>query len=233
MKPTITVYGENREQIGMTFPRRAKSMVKDARATWVDDSYTAIILRPGNADISLKDESRIKDFYRDADDKVLHASPFEIIKRSKRRTRMLHIAFSVLLWGIALVSFVAISRALGYNRFTFDPRYWGWTWLIFVFAAVVECSAEIFFCRKELAVLDETIDLRQVNPNRDGDLNLHQYKRRLITKIRIMSSAAVWLPLTIFYFLGGYVMELWHVLWVVFIVGVLYEFTNIFTIKRR
>jgi len=262
MKPQIIIYNENRTKIGATYPRRAKQLVSNSKAKWLDDSHKAIEMLPlaanaeggiemdvdkiyaiegaenGDRDaqkptdgISRK-KSIIMDVYRDDVDEVLRSSPFEIIKKSKRRTRMLHISFSAVLWSGALLVFLAVNQFLGYTNFTLNPREMSGTWLIFVFAALIECAVEIFFSRKELAVLNENIDLRQVNPNND-DLDLRGYKKRLTRKIRIMSSAVIWIPLTLFFFLSGYVFGNWDIVWIVLLFGVFLEFLMLFIRRLR
>jgi len=47
MEPEITVFDNNRNQIGKTFARRAKQLVGKGRAVWSDDSQRAVILAAG------------------------------------------------------------------------------------------------------------------------------------------------------------------------------------------
>ena len=181
-----------------------------------------------------KDKSLIINAYRDSAKVVLHSSPFEIIKKSKRRTRELHTAFSIVLWSGAAILYVIVNYLLGYREFTLNPAKLSSTWLIFVFAALAECLVEIFFCKKELAVLNENIDLRQIDPNKkDGDLNLRSYQKSLTRKIRIMSSAVMWISLTIIFFVGGYMFYWWNILWIVFLLGIFVEFLLNFIKKLK
>jgi uncharacterized membrane protein YecN with MAPEG domain len=143
---------------------------------------------------------------------------------------MLHISFSAVLWTGTLIVFVIVNQLLGYTGFTLNPRDMAGTWLIFVIAAFIECAVEIFFSRKELTVLSENIDLRQINPAND-DLDLRGYKKRLIRKIRIMSSAVIWIPLALLFFFNGYVFGNWGIVWIVFLFGVFFELLMHF-IKR-
>ena len=261
MKPKIIVYDEERVKVGTTYPRRAKQLVSNLKAKWLDESHSAIELLPPTANVEggitmngggcaveatksedsntqelsegiSKKKSIILDVYRDDVEEVLRSSPFEIIKKSKRRTRMLHISFSAVLWSGTLLVFFVVNHLLGYRDFTLNPRAMSGTWLIFVFAALIECAAEIFFSRKELSVLGESIDLRQINPNND-DLDLHGYKRALTRKIRIMSSAVIWIPLALFFFLSGYIFGNWGIVWIVFSFGVFVEFLMHFIRKLK
>lgn len=248
----IVVNDENHMKIGHTFPRRAKQLVSKRRAAWSDQSHSEIILMPLKTEgvkveqtmnrqeckaipiARMKDNSIIKNAYREDADVILSSTPVEIIKRSKRRTRELHAAFSVVLWSGAAILYVIVNYLIGNRTFTVNPAEVSWTWLIFVFAALIECAVEIFFCRKELAVLDENIDLRQINPNKkDSDLDLRAYQKSLTRKIRIMSSAVMWIPLVIIFFIGGYAFDLWGVLWIIFLFGLFVEFLLNFMKKLR
>ncbi|MCL2603154.1 MAG: hypothetical protein FWD90_01590 [Defluviitaleaceae bacterium] len=231
MKPSIIVYNENRAKIGATYPKRAKQLVINAKARWLDEERNAVVLLPlafegrGGTkmnEVRTKKRSLVMDLYRDDEDTILTSSPLDIIRKSKHRTRMLHILFSAILWTSALLVFIAINQAMGYTGFTLNPRDMAGTWLVFVFAALIECAAEIYFSRKELAVLSENIDLRQVNPKND-DMDLRGYRKKLIRKIKVMSSAVIWLPLSIFFFLSGYIFGNWGIVWLVFLLGVLIE----------
>ncbi|MDR2751729.1 MAG: hypothetical protein LBC41_13810 [Clostridiales bacterium] len=260
MTKRVNILDEKLMPVGLTFPRRAKQLVAKDKATWFNDEHTAILLSSAKPESCEKTEgadimetakvasgadattelkapkkSIVKDAYRDTESKVLSSSPVEIIKKSKKRTRELHNAFSLVLWtGAALVYFIA-NFFLG-NTFSlsFDMSSLSPTWLIFVVASIIECSAEIFFCHKELAVLIENIDLRQINPkNKTGDIDLHSYKNQLTRKIRIMSSAAVWLPVTLCYFLTGYIYDAWTTTWVLFVLAAFSEIVRNFVTKLK
>jgi len=223
----IIVNDENNKKIGSTFPRRARQLVGRNKARWADEAHTEIILRSGE-DIRTKSEtggieSIVRDAYRDSVVAVLEASPFEIIKKSKRRTRELHAAFSLLLWLGAAILYFVWNYLIGNRMMMLNPADWSSTWLIFVFAAFIECLAEKYFSRRELDVLDENIDIRQVNPANDGDLDLRGYRKKLKRKIRLTTSAALWLPLALVFFFGGYAFDMWNVAWIVFPVGLLIE----------
>jgi len=261
MKPQIIVYDGKRIKVGTTYPRRAKQLVSNSKAKWLDELHSSIELLPPTANVegglamnggsyaiettkcggsdtqeiaegTSKKKSIILDVYRDDAEEVLRSSPFEIIKKSKRRTRMLHISFSAVLWSGTLLVFFVVNHVLGNRDFTMNPREMSGTWLIFVFAALIECATEIFFSRKELSVLSENIDLRQINPNHD-DLDLRGYKSALNRKIRIMSSAVVWIPLALFFFLSGYIFGNWNIVWIIFSFGVFVEFSMHFIRKLK
>ena len=255
----ISVNDENRVKIGKTFPRRAKQLVNKNRARWIDHTHTEIMLMPSKMEgkqmaaetINMEEsppdaksvlelgeirkKSIIKDVYRDEVDLILSSLPFDIIKKSKRRTRELNIAFSIVLWSGAAIFYIVLNYFLGNRTFTFAPAEISSTWLIFIFAALIECMVEIFFCKKELAVLNENIDLRQINPARakDGDLDLRKYQKSLTRKIRVMTSAVMWIPLTLIFFAGGYIFNLWNVLWVIFLFGLFVEFLFNFIRKLK
>ncbi|MCL2398646.1 MAG: hypothetical protein FWC91_02735 [Defluviitaleaceae bacterium] len=169
-------------------------------------------------------KSIIKSAYRDDVSVVMRSSPIEIIKNSKKRTRKLHTAFSAVLWSGALLTYFVVNLLiLGNTTFTLNPRELSASWLIFVFAALFECCVEIYFSGKELEVLNENIDLRQINPNKVMDLDLYGYKKSLMRKIRIMTSAVIWIPLILVFFVGGYLFGNWNILWLVFALGIFFE----------
>ena len=175
----------------------------------------------------------VTDAYRDEASVVLTSTPVEIIRKSKRHTRELHTAFSAMLWVGAAVLYFGISYLTGNRSITFNPAEWGWTWLIFVVAAFIECGAEVYFCRKELVVLNENIDLRQINPATtiSGDLDLRGYQKSLNRKIIIMTHCMLWLPLVLLYLVCGYAFSLWHVAWVVLVAGLFVELVRNFMRK--
>lgn len=255
----IVIRNENNVRLGIVFPRRAKQLVSKKKARWLDEAHTEIILLSSETggikmdmkidnhvnelfgDISessaihdLKEKkSIVKDAYRDSPSVVLRSSPVEIIKKSKRRTRELHAAFSAVLWVGAALLYFGLSFLFGFTHWTWKVYELTWTWLVFAFAALIECGAEIYFCRKELGVLNENIDLRQVNPANGGDFDLRSYQKKLTSKIRMMSSAALWIPLVIVYFACGYAFNLWGVAWIVFVFAVFFELVMNFIRKLK
>jgi len=170
-----------------------------------------------------REKSIVKDAYRENVSVVMRSSPFDIIKRSKKQTRMLHIAFSAVLWTGALLVYLVANYFLGNMYFTLDPERLSGTWLIFIFALLIECSVEIYFSKKELEVLSENIDLRQINPNHRGDMDLRGYQKRLIRKISVMTHAVVWIPLVLLFFIAGYSFDRWNVIWMLLLLGVFVE----------
>ena len=227
----IIVNDENHVKIGNTFPRRAKQLVSKQKAKWLDTAHTEIILMPTetkgtktNTDVISLTDKIVKEEYRDSESVILRSSPLEIIKKSKRRTRELHTAVSLVLWVSAAIVYLLLNFILGNTNFTLNPAELSSTWLIFVFAALFECLLEVYFCNKELDVLNENIDLRQINPlKKDGDLDLFAYQKKLKFKIRLMQSAAIWIPLVLIFFLSGYLFGIWGVTWIVFLFGLLFE----------
>ena len=228
MKPQIIIYDENNIEIGATFPRRAKNLIKNSKARWLDELQNAIIMLPKG---QIK-KSIVMDAYRDSADIVLESSPFEIIAKSKKRTRELHIAFSAVLWTSTLLLYLVINYLQGARYFTLDPQRMSGTWLLFVTAALIECCVEIYFSRKELAVLKENIDLRQINPARD-EMHLWDYQKKLTRKIRLMFSAVIWIPLFLLFFLGGYLFSMWNLVWIVLLCGVFFELMMNFLNKLK
>jgi len=170
-----------------------------------------------------REKSFVKDTYRENVSVVVRSTPFEIIKRSKKQTRVLHITFSAVLWSGALLIYLIVNYLLGNMYFTLDPERLSGTWLIFAFALLIECSVEIYFSKKELEVLSENIDLRQINPNNRGDLDLRGYQRRLTRKIRVMTHAVVWIPLVLLFFVVGYSSGRWNIIGIVLLFGVFVE----------
>jgi|GEM_PF-1668715 len=305
MKPTIVIYDEALGQIGTTFPRRAKALIKSGRAKWKNEKEDAIILFTALAKYERQDEAdheddimdlidgdvrkminrvfaavpisdditqikqdcmtrmttklsyliadgmnremaltqlaeesegmrnqvqvlkkkptRITKAYRDEPGAVIKRAPIDIIKQSKKGTRHLHILASIILWTSTLVLFHLMNQLLGYTRLQLNPARMSWTWLIFIGGGFLECLIELVFSRKELEVLSETIDLRQINPHKSGDLDLKAYRRRLIKKIRIMTSCVVWIPLVLMYFISGYAFRAWSIAWLLIVPGALFE----------
>ncbi len=179
-------------------------------------------------------KSIVKDAYRDKASVVLHSAPFEIIKKSKKRTRELHLAFSAVLWFGASIIYFSLSYILGYRSLSRSFSELSWTWLIFILAAIIECSVEIYFSKKELDVLNENIDLRQINPlKKDGDLDLRKYQKSLTRKIKVMSKAVFWISLIFIYFIAGYAFNLWNVAWIIFVIGIFYELLRNFLKKLK
>ena len=170
-----------------------------------------------------KEKSLVKDAYRDSAIVVMRSSPIEIIKKSKRRTRELHTAVSLVLWTSALILYLVGNYLCGNRYITLNPTEISSSWLIFIFAALIECILEIYFSRKELDVLNENIDIRQINPLKGGDIDLIGYKQKLMFKIRLMFSAVIWIPLALVFFISGYISQMWNIVWVVFLFGIFFE----------
>jgi len=138
----------------------------------------------------------IKNMYRDHPADVRESNPFEIIKKSKQRTRKFHIIFSLIMWTSFILIYAVWNLSHGYTTIMFNPSNWHGFELIFVFAALIECIVEIFFCRKELAVLSENIIIREIDP-KFCDFDLRGYKERLNDKILLMVLIAIVLIIVI------------------------------------
>ena len=127
----------------------------------------------------------VKDVYRDSPIIVFRSSPLDIVKKSKRCTRTLHAEFSFVLWVHAAVFYFVNNYLLNTHFMVIPPIQ-----LILIIAAVIECSVEVYLCKKEVEVLNEKITLRQINPaNIDSDVYLKCYQKQLTKKIRIILCA--------------------------------------------
>ena len=240
-------------QLNVTPPDNVAHMLKDAILDNLRDKQQALVAAGLDADTAAdavianaadigklaehlaRRSTFVTDAYRDDTSVVLTSAPVEIIRKSKRRTRELHFAFSAMLWVGAAVLYFGLSYITGNRDITFNATDWGWTWLIFVAAAFIECGAEVYFCRKELVVLRENIDLRQINPATmvSGDLDLRGYQTSLTHKIAIMTHCMMWIPLVLLYLVCGYAFDLWHVAWVVLVAGVFAELVRNFMRKIK
>ena len=123
-------------------------------------------------------EGLFLDQYRDKPEVVVEKSPDELIKKSKRQTRVFHFLASVFLWVCATILYAGINIAQGRTKFTLDPSNWRGYEAIFIFAAIIECLLGYFFSGKELKVLNENIDLRELDP-KNNESELRAYKRKL------------------------------------------------------
>ena len=69
MESKVLLYDSNDVKIGETFIRRARQLVKQQRASWIDDNQNAIRFAPGqeNLDDTLTDDIGDMAFMQDAD----------------------------------------------------------------------------------------------------------------------------------------------------------------------
>ena len=132
----------------------------------------------------------IKKVYRDSPAVVHESSPLEIINKSRQRTRKLHTVISLILWVGVLLIYMGINLSLGRTQITLDIANWGGYEIMFIGAAFIECLLEIFFSRKELAVLRDNIDLREIDP-KNYAIDLRGYQKKLTTKINTMTIISV------------------------------------------
>jgi|GEM_PF-4564735 len=128
----------------------------------------------------------IKSQYRTEPKKLLEQSSVDVIVNSKRETRRLHIITSLILWISTAICYFGFSYLTGYRTLTFNPNHWSGFELIFIIAAAIECFVERFYCKKELCVLRDNINLRELDP-KNYDVNLNEYETKLISKIRVMN----------------------------------------------
>ena len=251
MHDTLIVFIET--ELNAAPPDSVAHMVKDAILDNLRDKQQALVAAGLDAEAAAeaviantsditklaehlaRRSSFVADAYRDEASVVLTSAPVEIIRKSKKRTRELHMAFSAMLWVGAAILYFGLSYMMGHRGFTLDVTKLAGTWLIFVAAAFIECGAEVYFCRKELLVLNENIDLRQINPASrvSGDLDLRGYQKSLNRKIVVMTHCMTWIPLALLYLICGYVFNLWHIAWVVFLVGVFAELVRNFWRKLK
>jgi len=138
----------------------------------------------------------IKDAYRCSPVEILRSSSQEIVKKSKRRTKTLHIKFSIILWSHVLIFYFVTIGLLNTQWILIPP-----TLLILIFL-FFECGVEIYLCRNELAVLNENIDMRRINPEKAlEDFDLKNYKKKLMSKITIMSFATFFSIIILVFFM--------------------------------
>jgi len=106
MEGKVLLYDSNDVKIGETFVRRARQLVKQQRASWVNDNQDAIRFAPGmeNLDDTVADDMHEKSFTQSADD--------ELMKLAKRRVHArfaFHLHRSI---ALALSVFVVIIYLL-------------------------------------------------------------------------------------------------------------------------
>jgi len=77
-----------------------------------------------------------------------------------------------------------------------NPANWSGFEFLFVGAGIIECLIEIGFSRKELAVLRNHIDLRELDP-KNYDADLRAYDTRLNRKITILGVSTVILSIVL------------------------------------
>jgi len=142
--------------------------------------------------------------YRDKPEDVRDSSPPVLIKKSKRQTRKLHIIVSLVLWISAVTIYYIWNYIEGNRSITLNPADWSGYEFVFILAAFIEFSIEILFCRKELVVLNDNIDLREIDP-KFIDIDLRAYKKKLNNKIKIMIVAAT-LSIILFLVIYGHLL---------------------------
>jgi len=143
----------------------------------------------------------------------LGGSASEIIRVSKKATRKLHVLMSLSLWGSAAVIYFVVNYLAGNREWGLNPAYWSGYEFLFLGAAFIECLIEIFFCRKERAVLNDNIDLREIDP-KDIDTELRDYKDDLENKIRFFAFLATAFLIAFTFFVVRFVqtthLNEWH-----------------------
>ena len=137
------------------------------------------------------------------EDNVKEQTSLEVILNSRRQTRKWHIIVSLILWVSTAVIYFGVNLAMGNRTFGLNPAYWSGYEFLFVGAAIIECLIEIFFSRKELVVLRDNINLRELDP-KNYDIDLRKYERRLRLKIIVMSVVALVLAVVFGVLLMGF-----------------------------
>jgi len=127
--------------------------------------------------------------YREEPEVIMTIPSDEIIRNSRKQTRTFHVAVSFMLWVTTAIIYFGWNLVIGNLSFTLNPANWSGFEFLFLFAGVIECCIEIFFCRKELAVLQDHIDQREIDP-KYHDHGLRDYQHRLNGKITLMGFLA-------------------------------------------
>jgi len=71
MENKITLYNSNNTRIGETFERRARQLVRQQRAMWVDESQTAIRFAPGMENMDIHPVGTADNFTDDMAEEML------------------------------------------------------------------------------------------------------------------------------------------------------------------
>ena len=132
----------------------------------------------------------VRSIYRESPEEVMTSSALDIISRSRRRRRMLHLVISLILWGGAAIAYFVWNYLAGNRTFVINPAEWSGFEVLFAYAAIIEFCIEEILCRIELSVLNATIDMREVDP-KYYDNDLRKYQKKLVAKVMIMSVFAV------------------------------------------
>ena len=128
--------------------------------------------------------------YREEPQKVMTLSSDEIIRNSRKQTRKLHLTVSLMLWGITAIIYFGWNLTVGNLGFSLNPADWSGYEFLFIFAGIIECVIEIYFCKKELAVLQDHIHQREIDP-KYHDYGLREYQTKLAGKITMVGFIAV------------------------------------------
>ena len=94
MEAKITLYNADGTQIGETFSRRARQLVKQQRAVWVDDDHTAIRFNPDPVEFESDWEDALDKPIRPAVEKHPEHDPVYVFAKKKlkeRRRVILHL----------------------------------------------------------------------------------------------------------------------------------------------
>ena len=111
MEAKISLYDANEVKIGETFMRRAKQLVKQQRAEWMDESYNAIKFAQDTDEFSGQDSESAAE----SSDKWLVALAEQRIK--ERGRFILHSVLALPTWFILFVLFGNATRTLELSFF--------------------------------------------------------------------------------------------------------------------
>ena len=115
MESKITLYDAHDKRVGETFPRRAKQLVKQQRAVWLDESQTAIRFSP---DVDEWDAAEFDTPAFDAKSRdALKKHDAWLVEMAERRIweRKMFIVHSILVlpaWFFLAVSFAAMTNSM-------------------------------------------------------------------------------------------------------------------------
>ena len=115
MEAKVLLYDSNNVKIGETFARRARQLVKQQRASWVDDNQNAIRFAPGmeNTDTAHDEahEEELTQTTQDTDKKLLQLAKQRVYARLAFK---LHLSIALLISSLLIIIFMLTSRPGNY-----------------------------------------------------------------------------------------------------------------------
>jgi len=145
----ITVFDQNNQPIGETFPRRAKQLVKKERARWKDDSRSAICLLEEadglyKEDVQMEIANNIKDL-EEIKESVVETSPVscepEAVERGLENNLLMYLAkrnirlrynliYHIIAWPVAFVALLFITSGFRMGAEFYLGFFFAWGLLI-------------------------------------------------------------------------------------------------------